>query len=256
MSKRGPEHGAYVDKVREGMQRYTHDLLAENERLRTLMASLESERQYLEAEVAAIRDELARYRRDQGRLQTQLLEIEQENQRFSAQYVEVERQHTNLANLYVASYRLHGTLDRAEVVTVVQEILANMVGTEESAIFEAAEDGLALALVASTGIEPGPCRRIAAGQGLIGRAVASGEPWIRGATPAEAALPYEADLTACIPLVLDGRAIGAIALFRLLPQKSGVIEELDRELFDLLATHAATALYCSARSRQGTGAEA
>ncbi len=254
MNKRGPEHGAYVDRVRQGTQRYAHDLLAENERLRTLLASLESERQHLEAEVAAARDELARHRREQGRLESQLLEIEQENQRFSAQYVEVERQNTNLANLYVASYRLHGTLDRAEVVTVVQEILANLVGTEESAIFEAAEDGSALVLVASTGIDPENCRGIAPGQGLIGQAVASGEPWVRGATPAEAALPYEAELTACIPLVLDGRAIGAIALFRLLPQKSGVIGDLDRELFDLLATHAATALYCSARSRTEAGA--
>jgi hypothetical protein len=37
---------------------------------------------------------------------------------------------------------------------------------------------------------------------------------------------------------------GAIAIYRLLPQKSG-FEEVDRELFELLATHAATALYCT-----------
>jgi GAF domain-containing protein len=37
---------------------------------------------------------------------------------------------------------------------------------------------------------------------------------------------------------------GAIAIFRLLPQKVG-LEEVDRELFELLATHAATALYCT-----------
>ncbi|HLA77717.1 MAG TPA: GAF domain-containing protein, partial [Vicinamibacteria bacterium] len=199
-------------------------------------------------------EEVARTRREQGRLQTQLRDIEQENQRYSAQYVEVERQNTNLANLYVASYRLHGTLDRDEVVTVVQEILANLVGSEESAIFEAAADGSTLALVAATGIDPGTCRSIAVGQGLIGRAVVSGEPWIRSAALPAEAQPYETELTACIPLLLDGRAIGAIALFRLLPQKSGVIEALDRELFELLATHAATALYCSARSRTEAGA--
>jgi hypothetical protein len=44
---------------------------------------------------------------------------------------------------------------------------------------------------------------------------------------------------------------GAIALFRLLPQKSG-IEAVDRELFELLATHAATALHCARlHARQG-----
>jgi hypothetical protein len=46
-------------------------------------------------------------------------------------------------------------------------------------------------------------------------------------------------------LSLDGRVTGAIAIFRLLPQKAG-IEDVDRELFGLLATHAAVALYCSA----------
>ena len=35
-----------------------------------------------------------------------------------------------------------------------------------------------------------------------------------------------------------------IAIFGLLPQKGG-IEDLDRELFDLLATQAAFALYCT-----------
>jgi hypothetical protein len=45
-------------------------------------------------------------------------------------------------------------------------------------------------------------------------------------------------------LTLDGRVTGAIAIFKLLPQKAG-IEDLDREIFELLATHAATALYCT-----------
>ena len=38
---------------------------------------------------------------------------------------------------------------------------------------------------------------------------------------------------------------GAIAIFRLLPQKAAV-EDLDRELFDLLATQAGMALHCAA----------
>ena len=62
----------------------------------------------------------------------------------------------------------------------------------------------------------------------------------------------EERLTACIPLVLDGKVTGAIAIFRLLPQKAG-IEDVDRELFDLLATHAATALYCTSVAREAHG---
>ena len=58
----------------------------------------------------------------------------------------------------------------------------------------------------------------------------------------------DSGLTACVPLVLDGNLIGAIAVFRLLDQKQSRLAPLDFELFDLLATHAASALYCSERA--------
>jgi hypothetical protein len=98
--------------------------------------------------------------------------------------------------------------------------------------------------VRSCGIDPKAHHKVALGEGLIGRVVATGETYLAGdgAPPRAAAL--EADLTACIPLKLGERVSGAIALFRLLPQKSG-LGALDRELFELLATHAATALYSS-----------
>jgi hypothetical protein len=78
--------------------------------------------------------------------------------------------------------------------------------------------------------------------GRIGRVAASGDNDIgRGGTTDR---PQEANLTACVPFKLDGKVTGALALFRLLPQKAA-FEAVDHELFDLLATHAATALYCT-----------
>jgi GAF domain-containing protein len=64
----------------------------------------------------------------------------------------------------------------------------------------------------------------------------------------------DADVTACIPLRLDGVVTGAIVVYRLLPHKPG-LEEIDFELFDLLALHAATALrftQLAAEARGGT----
>jgi len=55
---------------------------------------------------------------------------------------------------------------------------------------------------------------------------------------------YDKNLIACIPLKLDERVIGVIGIFSLLQQKSG-FEAVDFELFDLLATHGATALHCT-----------
>ena len=52
-------------------------------------------------------------------------------------------------------------------------------------------------------------------------------------------------------LGIDPGLTGAIAVFRLLGQKSG-LEEIDLQLFDLLASHAATALYSSRDRAEST----
>jgi hypothetical protein len=108
--------------------------------------------------------------------------------------------------------------------------------------------------VASYGIDPAGHAAVAVGAGRIGRAAQAGGPDVGrpSETPERSA---EGDLTACIPLKLDGQVVGALAVFRLLPQKAG-FEAIDHELFDLLATHAALALYCtgvhSAREARST----
>lgn len=233
---------SYVERVRQDAQRYSRELLQENESLRKLVVSLEAEKRRLGEQLQSIRDEADRFGREQADLQKRLLEIERESRRFEEQFVEVERQNSNLANLYVASYQFAGTLDRDRVLQVIQEILANLVGSEEIAVFELDEEGAALRLLAANGVEGGAFSRVAKGAGVIGTVAASGETWIAGeSAPAEGA---EEHLTACVPLRLEDKVTGAIAIFRLLPQKSG-LEPVDRELFDLLATHAAMALYCT-----------
>ncbi|HSP15595.1 MAG TPA: GAF domain-containing protein [Thermoanaerobaculia bacterium] len=179
-------------------------------------------------------------------------ELLQENQklrelaaRLEAERIELEEQNTNLANLYVASYRLHSTLDRAEVLAGIQEIIINLVGSEELTVWEL--DHEVPRLAAAVGVEaerfdelPEDARR------RIDECMRSRQLWVRdgGAVAAE-------PLTACIPMIVDDRPTGAIAIFRLLQQKSG-LDAVDRELFGLLATHAATALYCANLHATGT----
>jgi hypothetical protein len=245
--------GTYVNKVRDTTRRYVHDLLNENTKLRALVASVEAENGQLKEErlrlqerVLAAREELDRVKSEEVSLQRKLASIEAEHHRFSNDFETLEQQNSDLSNLYVASYRLHATLDRKEVLTIIQEIVINLIGCEELAVFEVTPDGHALSLAASFGVDPARFQLVALGSGLIGRAVRTGEIYVAdpgGRTPAHG-LPEESDLTTCIPLKLDGRVTGAIALFRLLPQKAR-LEALDKELFELLATHAATALYCA-----------
>jgi GAF domain len=217
----GPD--AYVRRVQEGTHRYAHELLEENERLRVLLATVEA---------------------DKARLEERLLDAEKASRRFSEQFAEIELQSSNLANLYVASFRLHGTLDRREVLAAVQEIVANLIGSEEMAVFEMNAAQSALELVAVNGMDATAWCAVSLNDGLIGRTARTGELYVVGSGDASAASPAESRLTACIPLKIDGRVTGAIALFRLLPQKKGYVA-VDHELFELLGTHAATALYSS-----------
>jgi len=265
------DHGAYVRKVQEGTQNFAQDLLGEierlqvlvaalhvekeslsdkaekiqeafkaNEALRALAASLEAEMNRLHEQAVTLRAENERHEKEQARLHAQLESIRAESQRYSARYSEIEQQNSNLANLYVASYRLHGTLDRREVIDTLQEIIANLIGSEEAGLFELDPAKQTLELVASFGMSPGPYASVPLGSGRIGEAARTGEIYVADRRPM--GTESEDPLTACIPLILDGKVTGAIAIFRLLPQKAG-IEDVDRELFDLLATHAATALY-------------
>jgi regulator of replication initiation timing len=239
-----PDLGAYVQRVREDTHRYARDLLDENEKLRAALVSMAQENERLRSESTRVRVEIEQVAENARRLKEVLSLVEAENRRFSSRYVEVEQENSNLANLYVASYRLHGTVERREILEVIQEIVANLIGSEEMAVFELSADGAALSLLTSFGIDPGRFRSLALGTGIIGRAAVTGETYLAGDVVSEEVAATDTDLTACVPLKVGGRVMGALTLFRLLPQKPG-IEPLDRELFELLATHAGTALYCS-----------
>lgn len=255
MKKDREDRGAYVRKVRENTQRYVQELLGENEKLRVLAGSLENQNLRLQEQILRIREELENHDREQVSLQRRLAEIGAENRRFSEQYIQVEQQNSNLANLYVASYSLHSTLNREQALATIQEIIINMIGSEEMAIFELNPDASELTLVASFGIERGSYVTVPVGSGIIGRVALTGERYLAEAKEGNGLQSVPDGLSACIPMELDGKVFGAIAVFRLLQQKAG-FEALDTELFELLGTHAAMALYCTglhARTRGKVG---
>jgi nitrate/nitrite-specific signal transduction histidine kinase len=209
------------------------------------MTSNDNIRPFIQKIVTDAREYVQSLLDENNRLHELLSEIQEDRRRASARYVEVEQQNTNLANLYVASYQLHGTLDRRRVLDSIQEIVINLIGSEELAIWELNAEREELTLAASFGIDSATWGAIPldSQSGVIGLAAVTGERFVAGQSPIEPT-GNEKGLTACIPLKLDDRVVGAIGIFKLLAQKEG-LEPVDFELFDLLASHAATALYCT-----------
>lgn len=236
----------YVEKIREETQAYVRKLIAENESLRVMVAELEAHNARLQRDLNTAQTEITLHQKQEQLLHDRVHEIRAESEQYLAQFAQLEQNNANLANLYVASYQLHGTLDRAAVLGAVQEIVINLIGSEQFGIYERQPGVNDFQLIASVGMPEGVKLNTKAGS--AGWVVENGETYLGGGDDDD-----EFDLVACIPMKLDGRVTGLIAIHRLLAHKSG-LEPLDHELFDLLATHAATALYCTSL-QQLAGAE-
>lgn len=244
----------------------TQDLQKMSERLREVISSLRSEqarlasdatssprgapapadsrdleRRRLSSELALSREAVAHATEERDRLRGRVQELEGEHRALSDEYVAAQERATDLARLFVALERVHGGRSRADVVAAIQEIVINLIGSEELALFERRGD--ALELLKAFGVDPSPLHAIPLGEGIIGRIGATGASWIAGRDAAE---PGDPDLSACIPLRAGDELVGALAIWRLLGHKP-VIDEQDHAVFDLLSAHAGLALQLRAR---------
>ncbi|HJQ25387.1 MAG TPA: GAF domain-containing protein [Blastocatellia bacterium] len=232
-----------LDMIERG-RAFTLELMGENERLRYRMVQLEAERVSAEEihrrEVAKLQLEADLARQRLEFLDSRFHEIEEENKDFAQRYVEVEEQNESLANLYVASYNLHSTLDPQEVIGCIKEILLNLIGAEEFALYVMDEETGDLSLASYEGdpLSALHADRIAPGEGLEGMVAASGEAFFALDTG------DSGEVCACFPLKLKEQVVGVIAIYKLLAHKP-LLTELDHRLLELLAGHAATALVSS-----------
>jgi len=247
----GSAGGNYVQKVREDTNRVMADLKGQNERLRVMVAALESDRSRLQTEKIRLQEQLMNVREDLAQRMDQhstlvrrLSDVQRENESVAGRFVEIETQNTNLANLYVAGYQLHGSLDRQQVLGAIKEIIINLIGSEDFAIFERHGDDR-LRVVDWFDEPPAMFHEVVFGEGIIGQVAASGEAFVSNGEHGRSV-----GITACVPLQVDGRVTGAIAIFRLLPQKQDALEALDEELLGLLASQAGIALYCTSLHEQ------
>ncbi len=191
------------------------------------------------AELVASRQELAECRAEVERLRQGLASCQREYDCARNGFSALEQQAAELGNLYVVMERLHGTLEYGEVLAAVQDVVINVIGSEELAVFEPSEDGRELRPVQSFGVEARRLGLQQVGVGPIGRAAADGKAWVVGDGPPPPEFP---DLTACVPLQAGGCVVGVLAIWRMLRHKK-VLGAADRNVLELVARHAATALY-------------
>jgi GAF domain-containing protein len=180
----------------------------------------------LETQIALWHTELDRCETRESVLREQVEQLQQENRRLAEREVAAEQRVGQLAQLVASTLQLHAASLPGHVLTVIKEIVANLLGSEDMAVYARRADG-SLALLGGIGDD----LAARAATPAFTEVLHSGTVRIAGESP-----------VACVPLRVEGRVLGVLAIFALLPQKRA-FETSDRELLELLADHAGVALH-------------
>jgi transcriptional regulator with GAF, ATPase, and Fis domain len=226
---------------------FTKEILLENERLESEVRTLETEYSKLRqlgdsTDLVQLEEELKKLEQQKKELSERYQQIEEENKDFVGRYLEIEEENNNMANLYVASYQLHSTLDFHEVVSIIMEIIINLIGAEVFGLLLLDEKTGNLNAIAMEGFNIDDFPTLKVEDEVIGKAMTTGQNYFLEGAEKLDYIPGPHNPIVCVPLKIKERVIGAVVIYHLLQQKDS-FKNVDYELFSLLAGHAATALF-------------
>lgn len=188
-----------------------------------------------------------------ARLREELRASEADREALTQRMVATDQQASRLTSLYVVTYQLHSTLDPEEVQSAIAEIALDLLGAERFALLLRADGNQDCRIALRRGMENHPHSRFAGpvytgGDALVDRGLGDGRLQLGPQAGSEA--------LAVVPLRIQDSVAGALVLCELLAHRSKPLGD-DRELLDLIAAHAASALlaanaYATARRKVNT----
>lgn len=154
---------------------------------------------------------------------------------------QLERNHFLLKRLYAASAGIINAVEDGDVHAAIGEILGNLIGSEEVAIFHYHKDDRRFDHAWSAGLSDELLGQLKRGTTIMRRTVDEGMTQFRELQINSCLEPSEQHLTASVILKSSRQVVGVILIFGLLPQKSG-FEWVDYELLKFLETYGAVAI--------------
>jgi hypothetical protein len=181
-------------------------------------------------------------------LERRVTALEAENIQLTERALGAEQRLARAAQLYASVVELHLVSETDEVVTVIKEIVANLLGCEEMGVYDVQPLGPVCTYVDGIGLDATTFGNLPPTHPLVREALVSRAVVVPSDSHAEPlnGLP----VSAIVPLVDGNEVCGLVILFSLLRQKTK-IESADRDLLEALATHAGRALI-HARLRERT----
>lgn len=141
-----------------------------------------------------------------------------------------------------ARKRLRECRDQKDACEAIREIVSNLLGCEEMALFQLDRNHWQFSMIWSFGIDQSAFHLAGMIRKSAFRDVINGEPYIDEEPVNEETVSRGSKVSAFVPIRFKGQTTGALALLRLLPQKAKV-DELDRELLAVLSTEAGQPLF-------------
>lgn len=166
---------------------------------------------------------------------------ERDREELTARLVEAEHQLGRLMNLYVATFQLHATLDPGEVQATIAEIAVDLLGAERFALLLRVEGTNECEVALSRGLEGDAdgyysSEKYRGGDPLVDASLQDG---VLRMGPVEGS-----EVVAAVPLRVQDAIVGVLVLIKLFDHKT-ILRAEDRDLLDLLAAHAASALFAA-----------
>ncbi|MFT3913350.1 MAG: GAF domain-containing protein [Anaeromyxobacteraceae bacterium] len=169
-------------------------------------------------------------------LRDRIAALEEELRRTSDAWVDSADRVSEFVLLHAAVRQIHAARGREELLQALQEIVINVLGSEELVIFT--REGDELRLARAFGVPEEPVRVLRLGEGPIGATTAAG---VFRVAAWDGPFVGDPKLTACVPLVAGGEVEGAIAFWTMLGHKPELLDP-DREVMDMLSHHAGQAM--------------
>jgi hypothetical protein len=131
--------------------------------------------------------------------------------------------------------RLRESAGPSDALEGIREVVSNLLGSEEMALFQVDRRSSAFPLVWSFGINPREH------QWLNGSSESVLKVLLNGRTHIELA-GKSAPFTVLVPISLHGQTVAILAILRLLPQKTG-FAKADMEVLQVLSDEAGTVIF-------------
>lgn len=237
------EREAFVRTFLKKGVEYTELLLTENTDLREELQATLRENARLRAQVAsddAIRDLLKtvdRLEQERSELLGRSTELERAEREVALRQQSAEQDLSDLANLYIATYQLHASFSPRRVVRHLRDLTGQLVGADGFVIYLVDKASSQAVPLAFEGLDEKDVVSIPLGSGPVGEACLTGLRFVRETDLHEA----REQPVAIIPILVEGRTIGAIEIRTVLEQKTAWAS-LDHELFELVASQAGMAM--------------